>query len=146
MNTSRLSLSFVLGLMTSAQVVVSAQSQQPAPAKAPATAARPARPTPPARDPHTPGYVEAKELPDGQVPPPDADGNFIIGPTHPKAPEMTPGDNVPRGTVHELTIKSEDSKMYPGIAREQGTFGTPDPGNPAKLIVTTSHPAPYTRK
>ena len=27
-----------------------------------------------------------------------------------------------------------------------GTFGTPDPTDPAKLIVTTSHPAPYTRK
>ena len=42
----------------------------------------PARPTPPTRDPHTPGYVTAKELPDGAVPPADADGNFIIGPTH----------------------------------------------------------------
>ncbi len=28
-------------------------------------AAPPARPTPPTRDPHTPGYVTAKELPDG---------------------------------------------------------------------------------
>ena len=26
------------------------------------------------------------------------------------------------------------------------TFGTPDPNDPAKLMVTTSHPAPYTRK
>ena len=43
-------------------------------------------------------------------------------------------------------MKSTDSKIYPGIAREQGTFGTPDPDDPAKLIVTTSHPAPYTRK
>src|SRR6185437_13541139 len=33
-----------------------------------------------------------------------------------------------------------------GIAREQGTFGTPDPENPAKLNVTTSHPAEYTRR
>ena len=41
-----------------------------------------ARPTPPTRDPHTAGYVEAKELPDGEVPPADTDGNFIIGPTH----------------------------------------------------------------
>ena len=41
-----------------------------------------ARPTPPTRDPHTPGYVAAKELPDGAVPPADVDGNFIIGPTH----------------------------------------------------------------
>jgi enterochelin esterase-like enzyme len=43
-------------------------------------------------------------------------------------------------------MKSEDSKMYPGIARDPGTFGKPDPNDPAKLIVTTSHPAPYTRK
>ena len=34
-------------------------------APAPGAAARPARPTPPTRDPHTPGYVQAKELPDG---------------------------------------------------------------------------------
>jgi enterochelin esterase-like enzyme len=43
-------------------------------------------------------------------------------------------------------MESTDSKIYPGIARERGTFGTPDPAIPAKLIVTTSHPAPYTRK
>jgi enterochelin esterase-like enzyme len=42
-------------------------------------------------------------------------------------------------------MDSKDSKIYPGIAREPGTFGTVDPGNPARLIVTTSHPAPYTR-
>jgi iron(III)-enterobactin esterase len=43
-------------------------------------------------------------------------------------------------------MNSADSKLYPGIAREPGTFGTPDPTDPAKLIVTTSHPAPYTRR
>jgi enterochelin esterase-like enzyme len=43
-------------------------------------------------------------------------------------------------------MASTDSKIYPGIAREQGTYGTPDPENPAKMIVTTSHPAPYTRR
>jgi enterochelin esterase-like enzyme len=101
---------------------------------------------PPARDPKTPGFVEAKELPDGEVPPADAEGNFIIGPTHKPAPEMRVQEGVPQGTVHELTMKSSDSKIYPGIARERGTFGTPDPENPAKLIVTTSHPAPYTRR
>ena len=52
------------------------------PALAQSTTDHPARPTPPTRDPHTPGYVTAKELPDGAVPPADADGNFIIGPTH----------------------------------------------------------------
>ena len=50
------------------------------------------------------------------------------------------------GTVHNFTMESTDSKIYPGIRREQGTFGTPDPNNPAKLDVTTSAPAPYTRR
>jgi hypothetical protein len=90
--------------------------------------------------------VTAKELPDGTVPPADADGNFIIGPTHNPAPEMTVQDGVPQGTVLNFEMKSADSTIYPGIAREQGTFGRPDPKDPAKLVVTTSHPAPYTRR
>ena len=107
---------------------------------------RPARPTPPARDPATPGYVTAKELPDGAVPPADADGNFIIGPTHPRAQHMSAQDGAPQGTVFNLTMKSSDSKIYPGIARDPNTHGTADPSDPARLVVTTSHPAPYTRK
>jgi enterochelin esterase-like enzyme len=59
---------------------------------------------------------------------------------------MTVNESVPRGTVLDLTMQSTDSKMYPGIAREPNTFGTPDPTNPAKLDVTTSHDAPYTRR
>jgi enterochelin esterase family protein len=104
-----------------------------------------ARPTPPTRDPHSPGYVQARELPDGTVPPPDQDGNFIIGPTHPPAAEMT-AQELTHGSVVEFTMNSADSKYYPGIARDKGTFGTPAPDNPAKLVVTTSHPTPYTRK
>jgi iron(III)-enterobactin esterase len=104
------------------------------------------RPVPPTRDPNTPGYVQAKELPDGAVPPADADGNFIIGPTHNPAPEMTAQEGVPQGTVCTFSMSSEDSKIYPGIAREPGTFGSVDPTNPAKLVVATSHPAPYTRR
>ena len=73
------------------------------------------RPTPPTRDPHTPGYVKAKELPDGSIPSPKADGNFIIGPTHPAAPEMTAPD-LTHGEVIEFTMNSVDSKYYPGIA------------------------------
>jgi len=110
-------------------------------AQAPST-----RPVPPTRDPNTPGYVQAKELPDATVPAADADGNFVIGPTHDPAPEMTVQDGVPQGTVHTFTMSSADSKIYPGIARETGTFGTVDPADPAKLVVTTSHPAPYTRR
>lgn len=118
----------------------------PAQSVAPATATHPARPTPPTRDPHTPGYVVAKELPDGTNPPADADGNFIIGPTHNPAPEMSVQPGVPQGTVSEFVMQSADSKLYPGIAREPDTFGTPDPNNPARLIVTTGHPAAYTRR
>ena len=110
-----------------------------------APAPQTARPTPPTRDPHTPGYVQAKELPDGAVPPADQDGNFIIGPTHTPAAEMT-AQELTHGNVIEFTMSSADSKYYPGIARDKGTFGTPDPNNPAKLVVTTSHPAAYTRK
>jgi len=105
------------------------------------------RPTPPTRDPHTPGYVTAKELADGVNPPANADGNFILWPTHTvPADEGVRGSTIPQGTVIEFTMKSSDSKIYPGIARDANTFGTVDPANPAKLIVTTSHPAPYTRK
>ncbi len=116
-------------------------------ASAPAFAvAGPPRTAPPARDPHSPGYVEAKELADRAVPPIDVEGNFIIGPTHEPAPETIAHDNVTHGAVFNLVMKSADSKIYPGIAREPNTFGTVDPNDPAKLIVTTSRAAPYTRR
>ena len=111
-----------------------------------ATASPAARPTPPTRDPRTPGYVRATELPDGAVPSAEADGNFIIGATHDTAPEMRVRADVPHGTVHIFTMSSADSKLYPGIARDSGTFGTPDPNDPTSLVVTTSHPRPYTRR
>jgi enterochelin esterase-like enzyme len=107
---------------------------------------RPARTAPPARDPHTPGYVNAKELPDGQLPPADAEGNFVIGPTHKPAPELAGKEDLSHGKVIEFLMNSENSKIYPGIARDRGTFGAADPSDPAKLIVTTSHPAPYVRR
>ncbi len=132
-----LSIAFLIGLMT---------GFDPSWAQAPAAAGRPARPTPPTRDPNTPGYVAANQLPDGANAPVNADGNFILGPTHNPAPEMTAQESVPQGTVFNFTMESADSKIYPGIAREANTFGKPDPDDPAKLIVTTSHPAPYTRR
>ena len=117
------------------------------PAQAPATSAptRPPRRPAPTRDPNTPGYVTAKDLPDGANAPAKTDGNFILGPTHPAAPEMTVQEGVPHGDVYNFTMESADSKFYPGIAREPGTFARPDPSDPKKLEVS-SHPAPYTRK
>jgi enterochelin esterase family protein len=106
----------------------------------------PAMAQPPIRDPHTPGYVSATELSDGDNASPDSNGNFIIGPTHNPAPESTAQANVPQGTIFRFTMDSKDSKIYPGIARDPNTFGTADPADPTKLIVTTSRPAPYTRQ
>jgi iron(III)-enterobactin esterase len=89
--------------------------------------------------------VAAKDLPDGANAPVNADGSFVLGPTHMPAPEVKLEPGIPQGKVIEFVMKSTDSKIYPGIARDPGTFGTPDPTDPAKLIVTTSHPSPYTR-
>ena len=134
-----LSTAFLLGL---ASAFVPAMAQAPAaPSPAPVRPPRPANPT---RDPHTPGYVAAKELDDGAVPPAKADGNFILGPTHNPAPEMAAPDAVPQGTVYTFTMESADSKIYPGIVREPGTFARPDPADPTRLMVS-SHAAPYTR-
>jgi iron(III)-enterobactin esterase len=145
MNNTRLAA--VAFIFLAAPSLLMAQGTAPqAPATPPAQTTAPSRPTPPTRDPSTPGYVTAKELPDGTVPPSDVDGNFVIGPTHPAAPEMTVQEGLPQGTIVNFTMSSGDSKIYPGIARDAGTFGTADPNDPAKLVVTTSRPAPYTRR
>ena len=150
MNVPRLCTMVFLGGVLGAGVLAQGQSATPAPAPA-TTPAQPAargnRPPPPTRDPRTPGYVtatNATELPDGAVPPADAYGNFILGPTHPPAPETSVQEGVPRGAVHTFTMSSADSRIYPGIARTAGTRATVDPADPAKRIVS-SGPAPYTR-
>ncbi|HMF98609.1 MAG TPA: alpha/beta hydrolase-fold protein [Vicinamibacterales bacterium] len=131
---TRTGLTIAIGLAGAAALL--AQNPQPA---------NPS-PGPPVRDPLAPGYVKATELPDGTVPPVSANGNFIIGATHPPSPDMTAKDGVPKGTVHTFTMSSADSKLYPGIARERGTRGEQDATDPAKLVVATSHPAPYSRQ
>ena len=117
----------------------------PQPPRAPITeGAKLLRTPPPTRDPNTPGYVKSKELPDGTVPTPKQNGNFVIGPTHPAAPETVMKEGVPQGTVYEFTMESKDSKIYSGIAREPGPM-RPDPNDSTKLIIN-SGPKPYTRK
>ena len=73
-------LTLAFAVILSGAVPVSAQTSSATPA--PQMPAAAPRPTPPTRDPHTPGYVAATELPDGTLPPIDAEGNFIVGPTH----------------------------------------------------------------
>ena len=140
-------IAFLIALMTAAYA---AMAQAPTPAAAgpgaPAGASggRGARVVP-VRDPHTAGYVTAKELPDGAIPSPKEDGNFIIGPTHPAAPEMTVNESVPQGTIYNFTMESTDSKFYPGVARDPAPADAPPP-QPGQRRNISSHPAPYTRK
>ena len=81
-------------------------------------------------------------------PTPDQDGNFVIGPPYTPAPELTVREGVPRGTLHEFTMSSADSKIYPGIARNRPGEVVPyarrvavyvpaqyAPGTPAPFIV-----------
>jgi len=133
---ARFDIALLIGLLALAGESV-AQQANPSPC--------PPRPTPPTRDAHTAGYVTAIELPDGANAPANKDGNFIIGPTHTPAPEMTVQEGVPQGMVYTFDMLSKDSKIYPGIVRDADTCGQPDPSNPAKLIVTTSHPGSYKR-
>lgn len=39
----------------------------------------------------------------------------IIGPDYPEAPEMKPGEGIPRGTLTEFVMESKDSSIYPGL-------------------------------
>src|SRR5262249_14255667 len=125
-NEPRLRIAFLVGLTACVvAAMVHTAVMTPLAASGSQAAQPPARP-PPTRDPHTPGYVPAKELPDGAVPPPDVNGSFIVGPTHNPAPEMTVQQGVPQGRVSTFTMPSADSTIYPGIARDAGTFGTVD--------------------
>jgi enterochelin esterase-like enzyme len=120
-----------------------AQTSTQTPPQGAAAAGRGVRPANPTRDAHTPGYVTAKEMPDGEVPSAKADGDFIIGATHPAAAETTAHEDVPQGELHQFTMHSEDSKIYLGIARAAARPQT-DPSDPSKLIIE-SHAQPWTR-
>jgi len=135
-------IAFLIG-----SIAAAAMAQTPAPAATPAPPAggRAARPPAPTRDPHTPGYVTATELPDGTNASIKADGNFIIGATHPAAPEMAAQENVPEGTIYNFTMESTDSKFYSGVARDTNPTPQAAPPEPGRRMVS-SHPAPYTRK
>ena len=76
------------------------------------------------------------------------DAESVIGPMYADAPELKVGDDVPRGTVHEFTMNSTDSKIYPGIAKDRPGQVVPYqrqvavyvpkqyiPGKPAPFIV-----------
>ena len=120
-----LSFAFLTGLMTSLNPAMAQTPPGPAATPArPVAASGAVRRTVPTRDPHTPGYVTATELADDTNPSLKADGNFIIGPTHTAAPEMTA-----QGWVRAIftTEESTDSKIHPGITQKPAPSGLPTP-------------------
>ena len=109
---------------------------------------------PPTRNPASPNYPRATELPDGTLPPAGAEGNFIIGPTRKPTPETIVQDNAPHGTVTSFTFSSKDSVIYnPGMIRDDppncrngSVYGAAiAPGDASNRIITTSHPGSWTR-
>jgi enterochelin esterase family protein len=49
----------------------------------------------------------------------DEGNDFIIGPEYTNAAELNASAGVPQGTLHEFTMRSEDSQLYPGIAKNK---------------------------
>ena len=83
-----------------------------------------------------PGAPPFKVLKEGENPPLDVNGNFVIGPKYTPAPERKKVDGVPEGRVEQFVIDSKETKLFnPGIKRDK--FGTVDPKNPKTLIVDT---------
>ena len=75
------------------------------------------------------------------APGPLADGEFKIGPPYANAAELTVKDGVPKGTLHEFTMSSQDSKIYPGLKgayKRKAAVHVPSnyvAGSPAPFIV-----------
>lgn len=110
------------------------------------------RTAPPTRDPKNPGYPNATELPDGTVPPKLATGNFIIGPSHKRAPETVERTDVAKGRIETFTMSSSDSVIYkPGVVREERSLDAATssaavaPGDPSNLLVSASREGNWTR-
>jgi enterochelin esterase-like enzyme len=98
---------------------------------------------PPVRKYDDPGAPPFTVLKPGENPPPDATGNFVVGPEYVPAPERKKVEGVPEGKVEQFVIDSKETKLFnPGIARKQ--FGKVDPNNPKTLVVET-HPVDYKR-
>src|SRR5690349_18003220 len=63
---------------------------------------------------------------------------FVLKPPYVAAPEITAKDGVPKGTLREFVMKSEESKIYPGISRTAGA-----PPTPYERAVAVYVPAQY---
>lgn len=70
-----------------------------------------------------------------------ADSDFTIGPNYTDAPELARREGVPKGAVHEFTMTSAESKIYPGLngpySRKVWVYVPSQyvPGTPAPFII-----------
>ena len=89
-------------------------------AQSPSLPKPPERPTPRPAIRIPPDMSPRRSCRTGRLPPATADGNFILGSTHISTPENSGRRRVgpQTGIVIEFTMKSTDSKIYPGIARD----------------------------
>jgi enterochelin esterase family protein len=92
-------------------------------------------PTRPADGAGAPHWVVVGASARGMSAPADQNGDFLIGPDYRPAPELSVVPGRPAGTVRQFILESKDSRIYPGIARDE--FGTLDPANARTLIVKT---------
>jgi iron(III)-enterobactin esterase len=88
------------------------------------------------------GQAELRGAP-GANPPIDADGDFLIGPDYISAPETIAVAGVPKGSIKAITMRSEDSRIYPGITRVPP--GGPPSYMPPDLTNVSTYPKSYTR-
>ncbi len=85
------------------------------------------------------GCASTREQPAPARPAAPAPNEFVISAPYAPAPELTTRPGVPRGTVHRLVMKSQDSATYPGISRDK-----PGAVVPYERVVNVYVPAQYT--
>ena len=142
---TRAGLGVLMSVLAGASVAL-AQAAPAPPAAVQEPPPRP-RPTPPTRYPATPGLRAGDRTTRRHRAAGRQERQLRHRPDAHGRAETVASDAVPKGTVHEFTLMAAESTVYPtGIARDAGTFGVPDPANPARLEVPTSRPAPWTRK
>ena len=105
----------------------------------------PRAPHPPHAIPTHPAMSKPKSCPMANPFAPQADGNFILGPTHPAVPEMAAKEGVPQGPVYRVHhVVGRQQDLPRNRAATRAPSAPPDPNDPANSR-SPRHPAPYTR-
>ena len=114
-------LTISAGLYVAEDCRLSEAQQSSSPVKEPGAAPQPAlAPGPVAGQGRGPGITitpPADAVAVEKTPPLDKNGNFKVTPTEPwtNVPALTVPEGIPRGKVTMFSMKSEDTKMYPGV-------------------------------